>query len=64
MDTINEEDLLFYITKEDVQYEALEKIGRKLTEDELEFAKEGLEWGILESIWIIYNTVFYEMIPN
>jgi len=42
METINKDDILFYISKETLQYEAMEKIGRSLTEEELDIAKEWL----------------------
>jgi len=64
MDAINKEDLLFYVTKEDVQFEALEKIGRELNEDELDIAKEGLDWGLMTSINSVYDTILFEMIPE
>ena len=53
---------VFSISVEDLQYEALEKLGRELSEDEIDIAKKGLEWGILTGIDSIYNTIFTEMI--
>ncbi len=38
-ETINKEELLFYISKETMQYEAMQKIGRYLTEEELDLLK-------------------------
>jgi hypothetical protein len=55
---IKKDDLLFGITIEDVQYEALRKIGRKLTKEELEIAKKGLESGLRTGISSIYKTIF------
>lgn len=55
---IRKNDLLFYITIDDVQHEALKKLGRKLTEEELETAKKGLESGLLTGIDTIYKTIF------
>ena len=54
--------ILFLITEEDLQNEAKEKIGRKLTADEMETAKKGLESGIMTGIDIIYRTILFEMI--
>lgn len=62
MDSIKKNELLFYILTDTVQQEALEKIGRALTEDELQIARKGLESGIMTGIDIIYNTIFNEMI--
>jgi len=56
------ENNIFAITLEDLQYESIERIGRKLTEKEIDIAKDGLEWGLLSSIDIVYNTIFTEMI--
>ncbi len=64
MDAINKEELLFYITKEDVQYEAVEKIGRELTEAELYKAKKGLEWGLTTDIDTIYDTILSDILSD
>jgi len=57
-----ENNIIFQITENDLQGEAMEKIGRKLTDDEIELTKVGLEWGLLSSIDIVYDTIFMEMI--
>ena len=62
METLQTNEIVFAITKEDLQYEAKEKIGRELTDEEILTAKKALEWGIGESIGIVYNTIFSEMI--
>lgn len=64
METINKEDLLFYISKETMQYEAMQKIGRHLTEEELDVAKDGLDWGLMTDIDTVYNTILFEMIKK
>ena len=64
MEKIDKDDLLFYITKEDVQYEAQEKLGRKLNDDEFHKARKGLEWGLLTDIDTVYNTIFIEIENN
>ncbi len=56
--------ILFSITEEDMQIEAKEKIGRELTDDEIQIAKNGLEWGILTGIDIVYRTILLEMIKK
>lgn len=55
---IRKNDLLFYITIDDVQHGALKKLGRKLTKEELEIAKKRLESGLLTGIDAIYKTIF------
>ena len=64
MDIIKLDDLLFGITKEDVQIRAMEKIGRRLTEDELKVAEDGLEWGLLFDIDAVYSAIFDEFIDE
>jgi hypothetical protein len=57
------DDVIFLITKEDLQDEANNRIGRELTEEEIEIAKDGLEWGLHTcNLDIIYDTIFTEMI--
>jgi len=64
METINKEELLFYIDKETMQDEAMRTIGRSLTEEELDIAKDGLEWGLTFDIETVYNTILLEMIND
>ena len=59
---MKKDELIFAITLKDLQSEALEKIGRTLTVDEIQIAKDGLENGLLTDIDTIYNTIFFEMI--
>jgi hypothetical protein len=63
-ETINKEKLIFYITKETMQYEAMQKIGRHLTKEELDIAKDGLDWGLMTGIDIVYDTILFEMIKE
>ena len=55
---------IFSITENDIQIEAKKLIGRKLTADEIQVAKKGLESGILTGIDIIYKTILLEMIKK
>jgi hypothetical protein len=56
------EKIVWSLTEFDVQAEALQTLGRILTDEELDIATKAFEWGIGESIRIIYNTIFTEMI--
>jgi hypothetical protein len=56
--------MIFSISKEDLQHEAMERIGRMLTDDEIEIAADGIEWGIGAALDITYNTIFTEMIKK
>lgn len=64
METIRQNEIIFAITKEDLQFEAQEKIGRELTDDEIRIARKGLESGLLTDIETVYQTIFNEMIDN
>lgn len=56
--------MIYAISLGNLQVEAIEKLGRKLTDDEIEIAKDGLSWGIGTGLDIIYNTIFTEMIEK
>ena len=58
---MEEEKILFVITVADVQHWAEEKLGRQLTYEELQIAKDKLEWGLSKDIDVVYNTIFEEM---
>jgi hypothetical protein len=55
---------VFEISIEDLQSEAIEKLGRTLTEVEIDIAKKGLEEGLLFDIDTVYGTIFSEMIKQ
>lgn len=42
------QNTVFSITKEDVQGIAVEKLGRKLSPDEIEKVKKSIEWGYID----------------
>ncbi len=62
METIQKDDLVFYISKEMIQEEAQQRLGRSLNFDEIETCKKGLEWGLMTGIDIVFQTIFTEMI--
>jgi hypothetical protein len=62
METLEMNQIVYAITIEDVQDESLNKIGRTLNEEEIDFASKALNMGIGTSIGIIYNTIFKEVI--
>jgi hypothetical protein len=59
---MQESNILFAIKTEDLQQEAMARIGRRLSEEEMDMAKDGLEWGLLFDIDTVYDTIIYEMI--
>ena len=58
---MEEEKILFVITVADVQHWAEEKLGRRLTYEELQIAKDKLEWGLSEDIDMVYSAIFEKM---
>lgn len=56
--------LVFGITEEDVQEYAKEFIGRELTEDEMHFARKGIEAGLGYDIDVVYNTAIQDAVDN
>lgn len=59
-DALDMDRILFSICVEDVQHEALEKVGRLLTDEEINEVKDGLEWGLLTMIDDVYGTILYD----
>ncbi len=57
---MKKDEILYSITVEDVQFEAMEQIGRELTEEEMLQFKKRLEYGIGEHMLLIWNTLFEE----
>lgn len=55
--------VLFVLTDEDAQILARDKVGRELTDDELECVKKGVEFG-LECWEEVMNTAIEEVINN
>lgn len=59
-----DDEVLFTITKRDLQYEAIHYLGRELTEEEYTTAKKLLEYGIGENLSYTYWGVFFEIIDK
>ena len=64
MEIIQSNEIIFVITKEDLQYEAKEKIGRELTDEEILDVKKKMAYGIGENIGFIYQAIFTENIKQ
>ena len=62
MNNQNNSELVFAISLEELQFEAKERIGRELSDEEIEVAKKGLQYGLLTSIDVVYGAIFEEMI--
>lgn len=64
MDLINKEELIFSITKDWIQKESIQLIGRSLTECELQTVKKCIEWGLLTDIDTVFKTAIREAVKN
>ena len=64
MDLINKEELIFSITKDWIQKESNQLIGRNLTECELYTVKKCIECGLLTDIDTVFKTAIHEAIKN
>jgi hypothetical protein len=60
MSLVEKNDLVYAITEEDIQCEAFEQIGRKLTDEEMATMKKQLEFGIGENMLHIWPALFDE----
>ena len=64
METAQSNEILFSITTEDLQLGAIEKVGKKLTKEEIEIARDRLENALLFDIDTVYKSIFSEMIKK
>ena len=64
MELINKEELIFSITKDWIQKESNQLIGRNLTACELYTVKKCIEWGLLTDIDTVFKTAIREAIKN
>ncbi len=58
---IDQDDILFMISKRSIQQIAQEKLGRQLSEEELEVVKKGLESGLYFDVDSVFDAAFDEL---
>ena len=56
--------IIFSVTVEELQNEAINRIGRKLTDDELYTASKGIESGLSFDIETVFQTAIKEAIED
>lgn len=57
-------EILFTITKEDLQEEAFHYLGRKMNKEEYAKAKKLLEFGVGENLRHTYWGIFFELMDK
>lgn len=57
-------EIIFSVTVDDLQNEAVYRIGRKLTEDELYIAQKGIEAGLSFDIDTVMKTAIEEAVEQ
>ena len=60
----DDKEAVFTISVGDIQEEAEYLIGRRLTEDEVMLAADGIEWGLCETKHIAFHTAIRQAIEN
>jgi len=60
----DKEEVIFTIKVRDLQNEAIQRIGRELTEDELASASKGVESGLFFDIDTVFETAIDEAISE
>lgn len=63
-DDLEEDEILYYVGKKWVQLEAERRIGRSLSEDELETVADCIEWGLSTSIDVVFTAAIQEALDR
>lgn len=58
------DEIIFSVTVDELQHEALNRIGRKLTDDELYTASKGIESGLSFDIETVFQTAIEEAVEG
>lgn len=64
MEEDKKEEIIFAIKVRDLQNEAIQRIGRELTEDEIISASKGMESGLSFDIDVVFSTAIGEAVRN
>ncbi len=56
------EKIVFSVTAGDIQQESVRLIGRKLTDEELDKAVDGIDWGLSFDIDTVFRTAINEAV--
>ncbi len=64
METQQDKNVIYPITVEDLQKDAIKRIGRKLNEDELYTAKKCVEWGLSSIVDITLKSATEEAVDK
>ncbi|MBC8402514.1 MAG: hypothetical protein H8E14_13575 [Candidatus Marinimicrobia bacterium] len=61
---MEKDEIIFWIGKNWLQEEAKAKIGRELGEDELQVAKDCIEWGLTTGIDTVFNAAIQKAVQQ
>lgn len=56
--------VIFSVTEEDLQKEAVTRIGRQLTDDEFHVASKGMDWGLSFDIETVFASAIDEAVEQ
>lgn len=60
----NGDKIIFSVSEDDLQQEAIRLVGRKLNEDELYIAVKGIDWGLSFDIETVFRAAIDEAIQK
>ena len=61
MELVKLDDLIFYISVDQIQAESIYHLGRKLTKNEIYTVSKGIEAGLNFDIETVYKTCFHDI---
>lgn len=61
---IQNKEIIFSVTTDELQNEAVNRVGRELTDDELYSAKKGIESGLSFDIETVFATAIDEAVEE
>jgi len=63
-DDFNKAEIIFSVTENDLQQEAIRLTGKRLNDDELYVAAKGIDWGLSFDIETVFRVAIDEAVKN
>ncbi len=63
-ENLNGDKIIFSVTEDDLQQEAVRLVGKRLNEDELYVAAKGIDWSLSFDIETVFRTAINEAVKN